>query len=89
LADVLKGRFPDYIALSNPQPLSVNEIQELLSFDEALITVDLNRESYIWVITKDRADWKQLSVSSDEVAKAVTSPPKMHSAILRQVCEIR
>jgi CHAT domain-containing protein/Tfp pilus assembly protein PilF len=65
-------RFPDYVALSKPQSLSVKETQGLLAVDEALITIDLDEMSYVWVITTDRAEWEQLSIGADEVAKEVT-----------------
>jgi hypothetical protein len=40
LQDVFNQRFPDYVALSKPQPLSVKQTQALLADDEALITID-------------------------------------------------
>jgi CHAT domain-containing protein len=43
----------------------------LLADDEAIIAVDLDNKSYVWVITKDRAEWRALSVSTEEVSKAV------------------
>jgi tetratricopeptide (TPR) repeat protein len=71
LLEVFKQRFPDYIALSRPQPLTVEETQALLADDEAVVTIDLDQKSYVWVITKDRAEWKELSVSAEDVSKAV------------------
>jgi tetratricopeptide (TPR) repeat protein len=71
LQDVFNQRFPDYVALSKPQPLSIQETQALLADDEALIAVDLDKKSYVWVITKDRAEWKELSVSAEDVSKEV------------------
>ena len=41
--------------------------------DEALVAFDLGRVSYVWVITKDRAEWKQLSVSAEDVSKLVAT----------------
>ena len=73
LEDIFKQRFPDYVALSNPQPLSVSETQALLADDEALVVFDLGALSYVWAITKDRAGWQQLSISAAEVAKEVTA----------------
>jgi CHAT domain-containing protein len=69
----ISERFPNYAALSNPQPLSLKEAQRLLADDEALVNVDLDRRSYVWVITKDRAEWKELSVSAEDVSKAVST----------------
>ena len=71
LQDIFNQRFPDYVALSKPQPLTIEQTQELLADDEALVTVDLDKSSYIWVVTKDRAEWKRLSVSAEDVSKEV------------------
>jgi CHAT domain-containing protein len=59
------------IALSKPQPLTIEETQALLADDEAVVTIDLDQKSYVWVITKDRAEWKELLVSADDVSKVV------------------
>ena len=72
LQDVFNQRFPDYVALSKPQPLSVEQTQTLLADDEALIVVDLDdATAIVWVITKDRAEWNELSVSAEDASKAV------------------
>ena len=71
LQDIFNQRFPDYVALSKPQPLTIEQTQELLANDEALVAVDLDKSSYIWVVTKDRAEWKELSVSAEDVSKEV------------------
>ena len=39
----LAQRFPDYAALSKPQPLSVSDVSALLSDDEALVLIDLGK----------------------------------------------
>jgi CHAT domain-containing protein/Tfp pilus assembly protein PilF len=72
LEDVFKRRFPEYVALSNPQALSISETQALLADDEALIAFDIDARSHVWVITKDRAAWKELSISAAEIAELVT-----------------
>ena len=71
LQDIFNQRFPDYVALSKPQPLTIEQTQALLADDEALVTIDLDKKSYVWVITKDRAEWKELSVSAEDVSKEV------------------
>ena len=71
LQDVFNRRFPDYVALSKPQPLTIEQTQALLADDEALVTVDLDKKSYVWVFTKDRAEWKELSVSAEDLYKEV------------------
>ena len=71
LQELFNQRFPDYVALSKPQPLSIQETQALLADDEALITVDLDEKTYVWVITRNRAEWRPLSVSAEDVSKEV------------------
>jgi CHAT domain-containing protein len=64
IATVLTQRFPDYIALSRPQPLTLREIQSLLSDDEAVVAFDIGDKSYAWVVTKTGADWTDIPASS-------------------------
>jgi CHAT domain-containing protein/Flp pilus assembly protein TadD len=71
LQDIFNQRFPDYVALSKPQPLTIEQTQVLLANDEALVAIDLDKKSYVWVITKDRAEWKELSVSAEDVSSSV------------------
>jgi hypothetical protein len=71
LQDVFNQRFPDYVALSRSQPLTIEQTQALLADDEALVTIDLDKKSYVWVITKDGAEWKELTVSAEDVSKSV------------------
>ena len=83
LARVFAREFPDYLALSNPQPLTVKDIQALLAEDEALVIVHLAtapstpkngpEKSYIWAITHSAAEWKDLSVSADDISKEVSA----------------
>jgi hypothetical protein len=37
--------FPDYAVLSKPQPLTLKDIQALLTEDEALVIIDLGLNS--------------------------------------------
>ena len=55
LQDVFNQRFPDYVALSKPQPLSIEQTQALLADDEALVVFDFDAKSYAWVITRTDA----------------------------------
>ena len=48
-----------------------DQTQALLADDEALVVIDLDDKSYVWVITKDRAEWKELTVNGEDVNKAV------------------
>jgi CHAT domain-containing protein len=73
LQELFNHRFPDYVALSKPQPLSVAETQNLLSNGEALVMFNFDKRSFAWVITKDRAEWKELSVTAHDIAKEVAT----------------
>ena len=66
--------FPDYAALSRPEPLRVNDIQPLLAGDEALVIVHLDeKKSYAWALTRNAAEWQELAVTSKEATKAVSA----------------
>jgi CHAT domain-containing protein/tetratricopeptide (TPR) repeat protein len=71
LQDVFNEGFPNYVALSKPQPLTIEQTQALLADDEALVTIDLDKKSYVWVITTDRAEWKELTINAEDVSKSV------------------
>lgn len=74
LQKVLSQRYPNYSALSRPQPLTIEQTQALLDDDEALIAIDLDQKSgYAWAITKDRAEWRPLSVRAQDVSKEVAT----------------
>jgi len=63
LHQIFGQRFPDYVALSKPQPVSLQETQRLLADEEALLVFDLGAKSYAWIITRTEADWTELKVS--------------------------
>ncbi len=73
LGKTFAQEFPDYAALSNPQPLTVKDIQSPLADDEAIVIVNVgDKKSYIWAVTRDQADWQELTVTTAEVSKAVS-----------------
>jgi CHAT domain-containing protein/Tfp pilus assembly protein PilF len=74
LGKVLAQDFPDYATLSRPEPLTAQDIQPLLGGDEALVIVHLDiRQSYVWAITRNAAQWLELAVTANEVAKQVSA----------------
>ena len=74
LQTVFTREFPDYAALSNPQPLTVKNVQTLLADDEALIVVDLGlRQGYVWAITRSAAEWKELAITAAGASRTVSS----------------
>src|SRR6202034_1090890 len=76
LQAVFRREFPDYAALSNPQALSLKDIQPLLADDEALVVVHLdNKKSHVWAISRTTADWKELAVTAGDVCQRVGRLP--------------
>jgi CHAT domain-containing protein len=71
IASVLTQRFPDYVALSNPQPLTLRETRELLSEDEAVVAIDIAQKSYAWVITKTDANWTDIPANSKTLNESI------------------
>jgi CHAT domain-containing protein len=71
LSQIFNQRFPDYVALSKPQPVSLIETQALLADDEALLVFDFGVTSYVWIITKDDADWTELKFSAKDLDEQV------------------
>ena len=51
LSKLLAARFPDYLALANPQPLSLEETQELLADDEAIVAIEVPTFSGVGPVT--------------------------------------
>jgi CHAT domain-containing protein len=67
-------RFPEYATLTMRKPLTLSATQSLLRADEALVTFLVeDKESYIWVVRRDRADFKTLLLRRDDVTAAVAA----------------
>ncbi len=80
IQSVLARDFPDYAALENPEPLSVDEIQAFLRLDEALVLfLDtpesqlMPEETFTWVITKTDARWQRSNVGSTALATEIAA----------------
>ena len=74
IAAQLQQQFPDYVALANPKPLKVEEVQKLLGGDEALVYFLLdNSASYVFALTKDAFAWRPLGLGADAIAAAVAA----------------
>ncbi|MXP09891.1 CHAT domain-containing protein [Pseudoblastomonas halimionae] len=54
----INTEFPQYFELTRPKPLDVAQAQALLNDDEALLMVLVADDaSYVWGVTRDKADW--------------------------------
>jgi CHAT domain-containing protein/tetratricopeptide (TPR) repeat protein len=71
LQQVFLRDFPNYAALSKPEPPTAKEIQSLLDNDEALVIIDLDQYSYVWVVTHDRAEWKPIRLPAEQASKTI------------------
>jgi CHAT domain-containing protein/Tfp pilus assembly protein PilF len=70
----LGREFPDYAALVNPQPLKVEEVQQLLAPDESLLFwLPGKEESYVFALTRDGFDWHTIAMSTESLAQKVTA----------------
>lgn len=74
LQQTLAIEFPDYSSLSNPLPLTVKDVQPLLSADEAMVVYSVvDNRSYVIAITRESADWKEIPLGADALAQKVTA----------------
>src|SRR3954462_11128291 len=74
LQKTLAAEFPDYSALSNPLPLNAKEVQSLLSADEAMVLFAVaEKESYVFVLTRDGADWKPIPIGADALSGKIAA----------------
>lgn len=74
LQKTLAVEFPDYASLSNPLPLTVKDIQPLLSADEAMVLYSVvDKQSYVIAITREGVDWKAIPLGADALAQKVTA----------------
>jgi CHAT domain-containing protein len=65
-------RFPDYLSLAEPAPLTVAETQKLLGEDEALLAMLTGPEScLVWAVTRDRTDWLEIGVGEAALGEEV------------------
>lgn len=69
---------PDHIAPAGPAPLSVEEVQSLLSPDEALVLfLDTDalestpQETFIWVVTKTNLRWVRVGLGTAALTREV------------------
>src|SRR5262249_42567032 len=74
LQKVFAAEFPDYAALSNPQPLIAEEIQSLMTEDEVLIAfAAAYKEYYVFALTRDAVTWKKLPLATAALTEKVSA----------------
>jgi tetratricopeptide (TPR) repeat protein/CHAT domain-containing protein len=66
----LSRSFPDYAALANPEPLSIEETQAQLQAGEALYQVIVGEGGvFAWVVTRAAARWQRLAIDEKGLAE--------------------
>jgi CHAT domain-containing protein/Tfp pilus assembly protein PilF len=68
----LKKEFPRFIELARAEPVGVTEVQQALAPDEAFASVTLgDKDSYLFVIRKDKAGFFKLNLTRAEATSYV------------------
>jgi CHAT domain-containing protein/tetratricopeptide (TPR) repeat protein len=74
LRTVFAAEFPDYTALSDPWPLTVKDIQGLLSDNEALVLWSAgDKQSYVFALTHDNSAWKTIPLGAQTLSEKVAA----------------
>jgi tetratricopeptide (TPR) repeat protein/CHAT domain-containing protein len=56
--------FPEYAALSNPSPVTLSEVQDLLQPEEAILSYMIGeKETYLFVVRKDRIKLHRINLN--------------------------
>lgn len=68
IRSILNQKFPDYVALSRPEPLTIEETQQLLAHDEAVVALSIEENNgYAWVVTRTEASWTRIPVKAKDL----------------------
>ena len=68
----IEKKFPDYAELVEPKPASIERTQKLLKADEVLVSwYFAENTGYVWAISKQGAQFSQLSIGRKQMAKQV------------------
>jgi tetratricopeptide (TPR) repeat protein len=70
--DRLRAEFPRFVELARAQPVGIADVQHALGADEAFAGVTLgDRDSYLFVVRKDRASFFKLDLTRAQAAQSV------------------
>jgi tetratricopeptide (TPR) repeat protein/CHAT domain-containing protein len=70
----LEREFPDYAALASPKPLKVEEAQQLLRADEALVFfLPGKSESYVFALTQDGFEWHTIGLGEEQLSEKIVA----------------
>jgi CHAT domain-containing protein/tetratricopeptide (TPR) repeat protein len=66
--------FPQYVALTDPKPLTVADVRALLRDDEALVAMLVgSSRSFVWALTRERMAWAEIKAGSKELGEHVAA----------------
>lgn len=72
LDERLSREFPEYVDLAMPRPVPVSKVKKLLGRNEALVVFLIGmKNSFIWVLRRDRAEMTRLPITAAELDEAV------------------
>lgn len=67
----LDQTFPAFAELTDPAPLSVAQVQALLTPEEALVLIlPTDRGAYVWAVTHNTAVWRRSDLTAGEIEAA-------------------
>jgi CHAT domain-containing protein/tetratricopeptide (TPR) repeat protein len=68
----LSREFPGYVALASPKPLKIEEVQQLVGPDEALLFLLAgDKETSVFAITRDQSLWRTVPLGGQELSGKV------------------
>jgi len=71
---VLKKRFPEYFGLVKPNPLDIKQVGKYLHPNEALISFVCGyNETYVWAISRDKADLHRADTDREWLSDAISA----------------
>jgi CHAT domain-containing protein/tetratricopeptide (TPR) repeat protein len=64
----IEHRFSRYASLIYPPPVPIDQLQTVLTPDEALVLYNVTEvDTYVWIITKQRVEWQRLYLTPSEL----------------------
>lgn len=83
------NRFPAYISLSEPRPLTVADTRALLGEEEALVVIlSGGTRTIVWAVTRERADWVEVEASEDQLAAHIAALRRGLDPMLQPLTEL-
>jgi tetratricopeptide (TPR) repeat protein len=69
----LKVEFPEFFALSKPEPLSIEDATQLLHPDEALVVLLAGHaeETFVWALTRNGSAWQRIPVGAKALSNEI------------------